>query len=190
METKAPNPTAIATKWALFYLLVSIIITYTFQFLNIDQNSAAKYIGYVPFIVFCILAQKEYKDQLGGFITFGQAFNPGFRYSLFGGLLLAIFIYIYLGILSPEVLAKAMEEQQSVMAEKGMSQDQIDKGIEMGSKYGAIFGAIATAISTLVFGCIVALIGAAILKKEPTLRDIEERNASTTIADDYVDPTV
>lgn len=188
MENKVANPTAIATKWALIYVLVSIVITYAFQLLNIDQNSPVKYISYVPFIAFCFLAQKEYKDQLGGFITFGQAFNPGFRYSLFGGLLLAVFIYIYLAILSPEMLTKAMEQQQTAMEAKGMSQEQIDKGLEMGQKYGAMFGAIATAISTLIFGCIVSLIGAAILKKEPTLRDIEERNA--TAADDYVDPTV
>lgn len=183
MEKSAPNPTAIATKWALIYVVVSIVITYGFQLLNIDQNSSVKYIGYLPFIAFCFLAQKEYKDQLGGFITFGQAFNPGFRYSLFGGLLLAIFIYIYLGILSPEMLTKAMEQQQTAMADKGMSQEQIDKALEMGTKYGAIFGAIATAISTLVFGCIVALVSAAILKKERTAFDIPDEEVTS-------DPTV
>jgi hypothetical protein len=182
METPAPNPTAIATKWAVIYLVVSIVITYAFQLLNIDQNSSVKYVGYLPFIAFCFLAQKEYKDQLGGFITFGQAFNPGFRYSLFGGLLLAVFIYIYLAILSPEMLTKAMEQQQTAMADKGMSQDQIDKALEMGNKYGAIFGAIATAISTLIFGCIVSLIGAAILKKERTAYDIIDETPN--------DPTV
>jgi hypothetical protein len=183
MENTVPNPTAIATKWALFYVIVSIVITYAFQFLNVDPASPVKYVSYLPFIAFCFLAQKEYKDQLGGFITFGQAFNPGFRYSLFGGLLLAIFIYIYLGILSPEVLTKAMEQQQTAMADKGMSQEQIDKGLEMGTKYGAIFGAIATAISTLIFGCIVSLIGAAILKKERTAFDIPDEEVPT-------DPTV
>ena len=182
MEKTTANPTAIATKWALIYVVVSIVITYAFQFLNIDQNSSVKYVGYLPFIAFCFLAQKEYKDQLGGFITFGQAFNPGFRYSLFGGLLLAIFIYIYLGILSPEMLTKAMEQQQTAMADKGMSQDQIDKALEMGNKYGAVFGAIATAISTLIFGCIVSLIGAAILKKERTAYDVIDETPT--------DPTV
>jgi hypothetical protein len=182
MENSSPNPTAIATKWALIYVVVSIVITYAFQFLNLDQNSAVKYIGYLPFIAFCFLAQKEYKDQLGGFITFGQAFNPGFRYALFSGLLLAIFIYFYLAILSPEMLTKAMDQQQAAMAEKGLSQEQIDKGLEMAKKYGAVFGAIATAISTLIFGCIVSLIGAAILKKERTVYDI--------IDEPTIDPTV
>jgi hypothetical protein len=172
MENLSANPTKIATKWAAIYLVVSIVITYTFQFLNIDQASSVKYIGYLPFIAFCFLAQKEFKDQLGGYITFGQAFNPGFKYSLFSGLLLAIFIYLYLGVLSPEVLAKSMADQQTALTDKGMSQEQIDKTIEIGTKYGPIIGAVFTAISTLIFGCIVSLIGAAILKKERSAYDI------------------
>ncbi|MFD0793695.1 DUF4199 domain-containing protein [Mucilaginibacter litoreus] len=179
METVTPNPTKIATKWALIYVLVSIVITYTFQFLDIDQNSGAKWIGYLPFIAFCFLAQKEYKEQLGGFITFGQAFNPGFRYALFGGLLLGVFVFIYLGYLSPEMLVKGMEQQESQMAEKGMSQEQIDKAIEMGKKLGPMLGGVFTALSTLIFGCIVSLVGAAILKKERTAYDFPDDTQPT-----------
>ena len=181
METLAVNPTKIATKWALIYVAVSIVITYTFQFLSIDQNSAAKYIGYLPFIAFCVLAQNEYKDQLGGFLTFGQGFSVGFRYALFSGLVLAIFVYVYLQFLSPDVLVKSMEGQQTVMADKGMSQEQIDKAMEMGTKYGPIFGAVATAIGSLILGSIIALIGAAILKKERTAYDIIDTAEDPTV---------
>ncbi|MBL4677834.1 MAG: DUF4199 domain-containing protein [Mucilaginibacter sp.] len=183
METLAPNPTKIATKWAVIYVIVSIVITYTFQLLNIDQNSALKYVSYLPFIAFCFLAQKEYKDQLGGFVTFGKAFNPGFRYSLFGGLLLGVFIFIYLQYLSPEMLVKGMEEQRSQMEAKGMSDDQIDKALEMGKKIGPMLGGVFTAISSLIFGCIVSLVGAAILKREKTAFDIPDETTTS-------DPTV
>jgi hypothetical protein len=181
MENFSVNPTKIATKWALIYVVVSIVITYTFQFLGIDQNSAVKYIGYLPFIAFCLLAQKEYKDISGGFMTFGKGFSIGFRYALFSGIILAVFVFIYLKFLSPEILVKSMEEQQTVMADKGMSQEQIDKALEIGTKYGAIFGAVATAIGSLIFGAIVALIGAAILKKERTAYDIVDSAEDPTV---------
>ncbi|HEK20937.1 MULTISPECIES: DUF4199 domain-containing protein [unclassified Mucilaginibacter] len=181
METIAPNPTKIATKWALIYVVVSIVITYTFQYLDIAE-SPVKYVAYIPFIAFCFLAQKEFKDQLGGFITFGKAFNTGFRYALFSGLLLGIFIYIYLQFLSPEMLTKSMEQQEAKMAEKGLSQEQIDKAIEMGKKLGPMLGAVATAISSLIFGSIVSLVGAAILKREPSVYDIpDESRADQTV---------
>ena len=82
MENSKPNATKVATKWALIYILTSIVITYLFQILNIDQNSGFKYLVYIPFIAFLLLAQKEYRDQLNGFLTFGEGFSSGFRFSL------------------------------------------------------------------------------------------------------------
>ncbi|HAL81645.1 MAG TPA: hypothetical protein DCO83_04925, partial [Mucilaginibacter sp.] len=101
MENVKKSYTNVAAKWAVIYVITSIVITYAFQFLNVDQASPAKYLSYIPFIAFLLLTQKEYKDQLGGFLTFGQGFMSGFMYSVFGGIILAVFIYIYLGILSP-----------------------------------------------------------------------------------------
>jgi hypothetical protein len=163
----APNSTKIATKWAIIYVVVSIVITYTFQILNVDQNSAVKYVGYIPFLAFLLLAQKEYKDQLNGYLTFGQGFSAGFRYAVFSGLLLAVFIFIYLSFLSPQVLEQSMAAQQEVMSQKGLSSAQIDKTLEIGKKYGPIIGAFVAAVGTPIAGAIVALIGAAIFKKDP-----------------------
>lgn len=174
----------IAIKWAIIYVVTSIIITYIFQFLNINQSSPAKYLSYIPFIVFLLLAQKEYQALLGGFITFGDSFLSGFLYSVFGGIVLAIFIYIYLGILSPQVLDQAAETQRQALIDKGLSNDQIDQSLQMVKKYGAIFGAIGTLFVIPIFGAIVALIGAAIFKKEKTI-DFTEHDSSS-----YTDPTV
>ena len=180
MENSTPNPTKVATKWALIYIGTSIVITYIFQFLNIDQNSPAKYVAYVPFIAFLLLTQKEYRDQLGGFLTFGEGFSSGFRYAVFSGLLLAVFIYLYLAILSPQILDQSMAQQQGKFAEQGMSQEQIDKAMEIGKKYGPIIGAFGAAIGMTIFGAIIALNGAAIFKKERTIADLENEAATPT----------
>ncbi|MEO7215302.1 DUF4199 domain-containing protein [Mucilaginibacter sp.] len=176
METK-PTNVKIATKWAVIYTITTIVITYGTELLNLDPNSPVKYLSYLPFIAFCFLAQKEFKDQLGGYITFGQAFNTGFKYSLFSGFLLAIFFYVYLAFLNPGALDKAAEQQQTVLAEKNMSQEQIDQAIEMTKKYGALFGAVAAAIGSLISGCIIALVTAAILKKERSPYDAVDTTA-------------
>lgn len=184
MENVKQSYTNITVKWAVIYFITSVVITYIFQFLNIDQNSAAKYLGYIPFIAFLLLAQKEYKDKLGGFLTFGQGFMTGFIYSVFGGILLAIFIYIYLAILSPQVLDQSLASQHDKFVENGMSEDQIKTATEMGKKYGAIFGAVAVLFIMPIIGAIISLIGAAIFKKEPSVLDIEKNS------DSYTDPVV
>src|SRR6187402_1054305 len=97
------NPTKVATKWALIYTATAIVITYASEFLDVDINSPVKYVSYIPFIAFLCLTQKEYRDELGGYITYGNAFSAGFRYALFSGILLAVFTYLYFAILSPEM---------------------------------------------------------------------------------------
>jgi uncharacterized membrane protein len=77
-----------------------------------------------------------------------------------------------------------MESQRQAFVDKGLSNDQIDQSMELGKKYGAIFGAVGTLFVIPIFGAIVALIGAAIFKKEKSITDIEN-DAST-----FTDPTV
>ena len=183
MENVKKSYMGIAAKWAVIYIVTSIVITYAFQFLNIDQSSSVKYLGYIPFIAFLLLAQKEYKDQLGGFLTFGEGFMAGFIYSVIAGLVLAVFTYIYFSFLSPQVWEQIVAASKDKMAEnKNMSSDQVDQAIEITRKYGPILGAVGIAILTPVIGAIIALIGASIFKKERSITDIE--NSS------YTDPAV
>ncbi|HEY0244822.1 MAG TPA: DUF4199 domain-containing protein [Mucilaginibacter sp.] len=182
METTTPvqNATKLATKWAFVYLITAVIITYAFQFLNVDTNSPLKYISYIPFIGYLFLAQKEYRDQIGGYISFGDAFSAGFRYSIFVGLLMAIFSYLYLTILSPEVWQKAMDATQTALEDKGISGSQAEKTMSMMKQWGPLFGAFGAAIVYAIFGAVISLIGAAIFKKELSPFDI---------AQNAIDPT-
>lgn len=173
MEQSAPTAKKVAIKWSLIYILTAIVITYIIEIAKIDPNSSVKYLGYIPLIAFLLLAQKEFKDQLGGYVKFGDAFLAGFLYSLFAGIMFGVFLYIYLTFLSPEVFAKTIDSQRDAMAAKGLSSEQIDKGIDIAKKYGAIIGAFVIVIWYLILGVIISLIGAAIFKKERSAFDPE-----------------
>jgi hypothetical protein len=166
MEVKKASPSAPAIKWALISLVTSIIITYVIQFANLDPNSPVKYIGLIPFFGFLLLTQKEYRDQLGGFMTFGEGFLSGFLYAVFTGILSAIFLYLYYAILSPEMVEKLLSSTQSQLEAKGMSQEQIDTGMNITRKYFAVIAAVSGVFFSAIMGVIGALIGAAIFKKE------------------------
>src|SRR5882757_3761124 len=129
MEIKKVSPSQPAIKWALIGLVTSIIITYAFQFLNVDPNSPAKYLNFLPLIVFLFLTQNEYKNLLGGYMTFGEGFLSGFLFAVFLGILSAIFTYLYYAILSPEMVDKILVASQAQMAQKGLSQEQMDKAL-------------------------------------------------------------
>jgi hypothetical protein len=182
MEQLLVSPTKVATKWALINAFAIILITFAFEYLNVDTTSGAQYITYVPFIAFLLLTQVEHKKELGGYITFGRAFSAGFRYALFTGLIIAVFMYIYLAFVSPEVLEKSMAAQESAMLDRGMSSSEVDKAMEIGKSWGPIMAAFFTAVAYAIFGAVVSLIGAAIFKKERSPYDVAD--------DQEIDPAV
>ncbi|WP_184549704.1 DUF4199 domain-containing protein [Mucilaginibacter sp. FT3.2] len=177
METKKASPSVPAIKWALISLIASIIITYAFQFLNLDINSKIRWVNYLVFIAFLCLTQKEYRDQLGGYMTFGEGFLSGFLYSVFLGALTAVFTYIYFAILSPDMISKILAASEAKLSSDGLSPEQKDQAMSMTSKFVtapvmAVFGFV----GSLIMGAIVALIGAAIFKKERSPFDVPGYN--------------
>jgi len=183
METKKPSSNQAAFKWGIIYVVTAIVITYAFQFLNVDQTSPAKYISYIPFIAFLLLAQKEYKDQLGGYLKFGEGFMTGFKYSVISGILLAIFIYLYFSYLSPQVYEQVLTSTQTQLEAKGQSSDQVEVAMNFMKSYGIITTTIGMLIGTTIVGSVIALIGAAIFKRDRPPFDMDIENS-------YTDPTV
>ncbi|MCC8410069.1 DUF4199 domain-containing protein [Mucilaginibacter sp. UR6-1] len=186
MADQVKSPTAVATKWALIYIVFSIILTYGFDMMGLEQDSPLRYLNMVLLIVFILLTQKEYRDVQGGFITFGKAFSVGFRFAVFAGLLGAVFVFLYTKVLAPDVFARSLDKAESDMVAKGMTDDQIETAMNITRKYGQIIGAFFAAIGTAVIGAVISLVGAAILKKERSAYDFDD----AVIADDKTDPTV
>jgi hypothetical protein len=189
METllvQPPNATKVATKWALINLAAVVIFTYSIQLLNLDPNGPLKWVGTVLMIAFLLLTQKEFRDELGGYLTFSQGFSAGFRYAVFAGILAGVFTGLYYGVLSPDAFTKVVAPQQAAMEQKGMSSADIERAMAITLKYGWIFAAFGVAVVYAVIGAIVGLIGAAIFKKEKSPSDImDELDNSSNI-----DPTV
>ena len=155
--TSTISSNKVAVKWSLISVIVSIVLTYTYQFLNIDQSSGVKYIGLIPYIAFMFLAQKEYKDLIV-YPTFGQSFMTGFKYVIITLVLGSIFTYIYWTLLSPQIF-QALVDTAKQQAEA--------KGAELPAIFtSAGFYIILGAIFSLIAGIIIALIGAAIFKKD------------------------
>ncbi|HVS94029.1 MAG TPA: DUF4199 domain-containing protein [Mucilaginibacter sp.] len=173
MEKIKPSSAKVGFKWAIICFVISVVLTYVFQFLDMSQSVVAKIVGYIPFIAFSFLAVKEYRDQLGGYMTFGEGFMPGLLYGIFYGLMTAVFIFVYLKYLSPQILEQSIAEQKDKLAQQGLSDEQIDNALQIARKYGALFGAIATAIIIPIIGAVIALIAAAVFKKERTVYDAE-----------------
>ena len=182
MEQPKPNPNNAAIKWTLINVATSIILTYIFQFANISAVSPIRYISFIPFIAFLFLAQKEFRDQLGGYMKFGEGFSIAWRFGVFSGIILAVFLYLYYAILSPDMYTQYLEAQRAAMQARGMSSDQVYQGMQLMTKAGMFFLILGALIGTPVSSMIFGLIGAAIFKKERSAFASEPADATDATA--------
>jgi len=152
------NSTRIGIKWAFIYLILLAAFAAATQFLSLDIV-IVKFVSFITFIAFTILAQSEYKRKSGGFITFGEAFLAGFKFSAIAMLLTGIFIYLYWTIIDPQAFAflvEAVNQQATSDTQKSAEQQFLTPG----------FFSIVIALMGLIIGIVISLIGAAILKKD------------------------
>lgn len=174
-ESKKPG--ALAFQVALIFSIYALVLMIVTKAIGVDAQSPdaptmAKVIygtlNWIPFIIAIVYVQMKHRKELGGFITYGRAFSAGFRTAAYIGLFLGILIFIYFQFIDKETMAAAAD---AAIDQANGDQKKID-GINMMRPYFAISGAFASAIMYTFSGLILSLISAAIVKKEPTHRDI------------------
>ena len=170
MDIQKINPTQVAVKWALIYLLLEIILTYIWKIFNIDLG-----IGFwgiclhlFPVIAFTFLTQRQYRDQLNGDMTFDEGFSAGFRFTVISTLLIAAFIYLYLSLFSPDIFEKSLTHIRTRLVLKGRSPQHIEKQIRDIRRFGPGGFAFLYIIMQGITGILISLVGAAIFKRKKT----------------------
>lgn len=147
--------------------LILIVIALATYFLDLSDNKAMQYIGYIIFIVAIIWSVNSYGKQINYNSTFGNYFAHGFKVSAIVTIFMIIFTVIFI-LLFPEIKEKGMETARKSMEAKGnMSQEQITQAIGITQKFFMVFVLGAALVFYLFFGAVGALIGAGITKRNP-----------------------
>jgi len=122
-----------------------------------------------------VLAQKNFKDQGDGYMSFGKGFTVGSLVLLISTLLNSLFTYVYLTLIDTAamdaIVEAGREEGIRDMEERGMSDAEIDQALELTDMFlsaefitGVIF------LTIMFFGLILVLIITAFTqKKNPVL---------------------
>jgi hypothetical protein len=132
----------------------------------------AFYIGYV------IYAGINYRNQSGGFINYGKAFQHSYVTFLVGGVIGSIFsilLYTVIDPSLPENLTDAIVENTEQMMQKfGAPEDQIDKQldqmrIDMPQRFSAMGVLKQFGWGLLIYAVLSAITALVVKKKEPEL---------------------
>ncbi len=157
----------VSIKWGLISGITSIVFFLMFVFTDsYDDNK--NWVAYVPFIIFMVLAHKEFKNNGNGTMTYGQGLGIGTLMALFSYLVSGIFTYIYAKFVDPDFYSMLSDKMVEQWEEQGLSQEEIDAALSMTNKFLSpeisfavgFFGAVLS-------GFLIALIVSAITKKNP-----------------------
>ena len=178
-ETTTPQGSLFqhAAKWGLILGGVSIALTVIAYAVNYTILADWKFVIFVLLLLLgaTIYAGINYRNEIGGFLPYGKAFQHGFVLLAISGIISTIFMILLYTVIDTELPAKltevSIENAQKMMESFGMPEDKMDQAIEDARKrsegqFSAI-GSIKSYGFGLIFYAIVSLITSIFVRKNP-----------------------
>ncbi|MDQ6757309.1 MAG: DUF4199 domain-containing protein [Bacteroidota bacterium] len=160
--------------------LIMIAVSIGETFMGISMNGSFQWVIYLIFFVGIIWSIMQYGKQVDHNSTFGNYFAHGFKVAATVTILMIVFLIIFMAVF-PEFKEKGMDEARKKMSEKNnVSQEQIDKTLELTKRFFTVFLIGGALIGYLFLGAIASLIGAGVTKKNPRLLEEEHINQMGT----------
>jgi Protein of unknown function (DUF4199) len=134
---------------------------------GIVAKSAHYIFGFSVMIWAIATAIKADRTQLGGKMRIGRATVLGLKMGLIYGLLIGIYIILFMTVINPDYLDTIKAGLMTQYTDRGMSEEQAEAAINMAGMFmspGFFFGT--SVITGLLSGLIVGLISGAVLKRD------------------------
>lgn len=155
---------ATGRKFGVIFGLVSGVIFAATAAGRVDLGIGNTVLAWAVVLGVFVFAIKEYKNESGGFMSFGQGFGINMWVVLIGGLVRSVITYVYI-IVDPEYLDFAREIRENTSF--GPPRDQAQQAPEWMEFFNTgEFAAIASFIAAIFAGLIFGAIVSAIMKNE------------------------
>ncbi len=170
MEESTPTITPMVTtrsagiRYGLMLAVISIAYFLILNMLGVDVSQGP---GSWARLLYCaaliFLAQKYFKDNGSGFMSFGEGFAISFWMSLVSSVISSVFTYIYVSFIDTGFVKQMLDRTREAMEDKGnLTDDQIDQAMTMTAKFMTpgmmfIFGLIFGVIIICVVGLVVTI---------------------------------
>lgn len=169
MEQNKPSLWKNALYWGLIMGIVLIIYSLIMFFLNLSLEKWVNWLSYIFIIAVLVVGTINYRDkELGGVMSYGQALGFGVLVILFATLINAIYSFIFMKYIDPEIIERMLTMQEEEMIKRGIPDAQIEQGMGMVKKFMTPLMINLFAIPVSVFfGFIISLITSIFLQKKP-----------------------
>lgn len=170
MEQKSTSVWKSASVSGIYLAIALILLSVVFYVTGNTFSKMAQYLSYPIMIAGIVYGQIVYKKELGGTLTYGQAFGAGLLTMIFASVLTGIYSYLLYDIIDPslqEQLRIFTEEQ--IISQGKVPEEQIEMAVEMTTKFQKpIFMLVISPFGGALIGSIISLITSIFIKKNPS----------------------
>ena len=162
--------------FAALALIVHSLVGQLGEFTNpMSQGVVSTLYGLIVWPIFIIFGRQGILQQRlieNGFISFGRAFKVSISIIMFAVLISSVYGILYFQFIDPDFQQNIMDQMTNNFYEQGLSEEQIEQTLKISSFFANPFAIIGTGlVFTGIFGSILSLIMAAVLKRDPMTDD-------------------
>ncbi len=135
MEQKSLSVWKSSLSYGLFLGIALVLVSVLYYSTGNTFAKSAGWVGWGVMIAGVVIAQLQFKKELGGFMTYGQALGVGVLTMIFASIITGFFSYLLYAIIDPSLQEQArlvMEEQ--LVRRQNVPEEQLDMMIEMTSR--------------------------------------------------------
>jgi hypothetical protein len=169
METKVTSPATKGLIISLILVVLGLVIIYAGQ-------SENRVLGFIPLCIFIagvIWGCINYSNQMGNNVTFGNVFGHGFKITATVIAIMAVYTLLLFLVIKPELKEMALDKARESMSKRDMSDSDIENAISMTKRLFLPFAVGGIILMYGIIGCIAALIGGGVAKKNPNYTPIQ-----------------
>ncbi|WP_247233657.1 DUF4199 domain-containing protein [Telluribacter sp. SYSU D00476] len=156
----------VALKYGVITAVAVIVYSTVINVSGLAQNRALASLSFFILIGGIVWAMKDYREQSGGFMTYGEGLSTGSLVAAIVGVLAATFTMFYMEFIDTTIMQQSLDRAREEMEGRGLDDAQIDQAMAISQKFmspGIMF--FTGVITYLIIGFIISLVVAAVMRK-------------------------
>ncbi len=155
-------------RYGLYTAGAYILVLLVLYAMSVGSTNWLNYITLLVIAAGIFWGTRVYRDKHNqGFLSYGRSLGSGVLISLFAGVIIAIYTYLFYTYFDTSAMAKLLEEAELKLLERGLTDEQVDQAMVMTSKMMSPgFMSLSVVFSTVLWGTLFSLIIAIFVRKE------------------------
>ena len=135
MEERPVSAWKSSLSYGLFLGIALVLVSVAFYATGNPFSKSAGYINWALWIAGVIIAQLQFRKQLGGYMSYSQALGVGILTMLFASVITGFFTYLLYAVIDPSLQEQArLAMEEELVTRQNVPEEQLDMMVEILSR--------------------------------------------------------